>query len=134
MSSVLWLVRQGRRQAEALMLDTCRIRHVTGNTTDPVTGVVTPTYGPVLYQGKCKLQSQQPFPSNPDAGERQWTTSSLYLHLPVAVLAAAVVPGLFVEILTSVDAVNVGRGFRVRSNDRKTLQTAIRVLVEEVPG
>ena len=114
------------------MLDTCRIRAVTGTTTDPVSGVVTPTYGPVLYQGKSKLQSQQPFPSNPDAGEHQWTPTPLYLHLPVTVSAAAVVPGLFVEILSSVDTVNVGRQFRVRSNDRKTLQTAVRVLVEEV--
>ncbi|MFI6302170.1 DUF6093 family protein [Amycolatopsis thailandensis] len=132
MSSVLWLVRQGRRQAEALMLDTCRIRAVTGNATDPGSGVVTPSYGPVLYQGKAKLQSQQPFPSNPDAGEHQWTTTPLYLHLPVTVPAAAVAPGVFVDVLSSVDAVNVGRGFRVRSGDRKTLQTAVRVLVEEV--
>jgi hypothetical protein len=132
-ASAVRLVQLGRRRAEALMLDTCRIRAVTGNTTDPGTGVVTPTYGPVLYQGKCKLQNQRAFPSTPDAGEHQFTTTPNELHLPVTV-PATVTTSVLVEITAAVDPVNVGRKFRVRSGDRKSLQTAVRFQVEEVTG
>jgi hypothetical protein len=127
----LGLVRDGRRRAEALMLDTCRIRAITGNSTDPSTGAVTPTYGSVLYQGKCKLQNQRAFPSTPDAGEHQFTTTPNDLHLPVTA-PSTVTTG--VEITASVAPLNVGRTFRVRSGDRKSLQTAIRFQVEEVTG
>ncbi|RSN65421.1 hypothetical protein DMH01_03320 [Amycolatopsis sp. WAC 04182] len=128
--SALAAVMRGRRRAEALMLDTCRIRAVTGTTTDP-DGVVTPTYGPVVYTGKCKIQNWRSFPSNPDAGEHQWTVTPTFLHLPVAT-SGAVATGMFVEILTAVDPLNVGRQFRLRSSDRKSLMTAVRFQVEEV--
>ena len=125
------LVRRGRRQAERLMLDRCRIRPVIGDTTDPVTGVVTPVYGDPVYEGRCKIQSQRPWPSNPDAGEREWALVPTELHLPVAG-TADVTTGHYVQITSSVDAGNVGREFRIRTGDRKTLQTAVRYLVEEV--
>lgn len=130
MSSVLWLVRQGRRQAEALMLDACTIRPVTGLTTNP-DATVSPTYGTAVYTGKCKVQNQRAFPSNPDAGEHQFTTTPNELHLPVT---AVVATGQLVEITAAVDPVNVGRKFRIRSTDRKSLQTALRCQVEEVTG
>ncbi|MBB1153995.1 DUF6093 family protein [Amycolatopsis dendrobii] len=125
---------RGRRAAEALMLDTCRIRAVTGDTTDPDTGVVTPAYGDPVYTGKCKIQAQKSvFPSTPDAGEHQWTVVPMELHLPVDG-TEAVGTGLVAEITASVDPVNVGRIFRIRSGDRKTLQTALRCQVEEITG
>lgn len=129
----LRLARTGQRQAESLMVDTCRIRAATGETTDPVTGVVTPTYGDPVYEGRCKIQNQRSFPSNPDAGEHQFTLSPNELHLPVAG-SGAVATGQEVVILTSVDPVNVGRIFRIRSGDRKSLQTALRCQVEEITG
>lgn len=125
------LARRGRRQAEANMSDTCTIRPVTGHTTDPNTGVVSDQYGAAVYSGKCKIQNQKPFPSTPDAGERLWTVSPLYLHLPV-VGSENVATGHVVEITGSFDPANVGRLFRVRSGDRKTYATAFRPLVEEV--
>ncbi|WP_409186720.1 DUF6093 family protein [Amycolatopsis sp. VS8301801F10] len=128
------LVAAGRRAAEALMLDTCRIRPVTGDTTDPDTGQVTPTYGDPVYIGKCKIQAQKAaLPSNPDAGEHRWAVVPVELHLPVAG-TAAVVTGLVAEITASGDPANVGRLFRIRSGDRKSLQTAIRCQVEEITG
>lgn len=133
MSGVVRLVGSGRRQAEALMLDTCRIRAVTGETTEPVTGTVTPAYGPPVYEGRCKIQNQRSFPSTPNAGEHQFTLSPNELHLPVAA-SGAVATGHEVVILTSVDPVNVGRLFRIRSGDRKSLQTALRCQVEEITG
>lgn len=113
------------------MVDTCRIQPITGNSTDSVTGVVTPTYGVAVYEGKCKIQNQRGYPSNPDAGGHNWTLGPLHLHLPVDG-TAGVETGHRVEILTSFDASNVGRKFRIRIGDRKTFQSAVRFLIEEV--
>jgi hypothetical protein len=129
----LRLVHSGRRQAEALMLDQCTIRPITGHSDpDPDTAKVLPAYGPPVYTGKCKIQTQKPFPSTPDAGEHLWTVGPLYLHLPV-VGSEQVATGHEVVITASVgDPANVGRIFRVKSGDRKTYATAFRPLVEEV--
>lgn len=123
---------RGRRQAEALMLDACTVKPVTGHTTNPTTGVVTSTYGTAVYTGKCKLQRQRgAFPSTPEAGGHQWTVAPLELHLPVSG-SAAVSVGHVVEITASVDPALVGKMFRVRAGDRKSFQTAIRFQLEEV--
>lgn len=122
---------QFQAQAESLMRDTCIIREVTGNTTGP-DGVVTPTYSTV-YEGKCRIQSRRPYPSEPDAGEHQWTEVPVEIHLPVSG-SDGVGTGQLVEIQTSVDPLNVGRKFRVRSGDRKAFQSALRLLVEEITG
>lgn len=130
--SVVALVRAGRRQAEALMLDACTIRPITGHSApDPITGAVTSTLGAAVYTGKCKIQTQRPFPSTPDAGEHLWIVGPLYLHLPI-VGSEAVKTGHEVLITSSVDPANVGRVFRVKSGDRKTYGTAYRPLIEEV--
>lgn len=126
------LMLRGRQRAESLMLDACTVRPVTGNATDSLTGVVSTTYGAPVYSGKCKLQRfRGAFPSNPQAGEHQWTVAPLELHLPVAG-SSAVSTGHVVEVTGSVDPENVGRVFRVRSGDRKSFQTAIRFALEEV--
>ncbi|OQO89926.1 hypothetical protein B1813_18985 [Saccharomonospora piscinae] len=122
----------GRRAAEAVMHDSCVIRPIVGDTTDPTTGVVTPVYGQPVYEGKCKLQQPKGgYPSTPDAGEHQWTLVPLFLHLPVDGSAAVSVDHL-VEITSSFDPHNVGRVLRIRSADRKTFATATRFVVEEV--
>jgi hypothetical protein len=132
MTAAIRLVERGRRAAEALMVDACVIRPVVGNVTDPATGQVTTSYGAPVYQGKCKIQRLRgAFPSTPDAGEHRWTVAPLELHLPVAG-TAAIETGHIVEITAAVDPENVGRRFRVRSGDRKSLQTAIRFQLEEV--
>lgn len=130
--SALGATLRGRRRAEAQMLDTCTIRPITGHgPADPDTAVVPALYGAAVYSGKCKIQTQKPFPSTPDAGEHLWTVGPLYLHLPV-VGSEAVATGHEVQITASVDPANVGRIFRVKSGDRKTYATAYRPLVEEV--
>ena len=130
MSAALAAVTRGRRMAESLMFDACTIRKVTGHTTAP-DGVVSPTYGSALYAGKCKIQNQRAAPSTPDAGEHQWTVTPTFIHLPVAG-TDAIDTGQVLEITASVDPQNVGRKFRVKSGDRKSLQTAIRLIVDEV--
>jgi hypothetical protein len=130
--SALGATLRGRRRAEAQMLDACTIRPITGHgPADPDTGVVPTLYGAAVYTGKCKIQTQKPFPSTPDAGEHLWTVGPLYLHLPV-VGSENVATGHEVQITASVDPANTGRIFRVKSGDRKTYATAYRPLVEEV--
>ncbi len=122
----------GRRAAEALMYDTCVIRPIVGETTDPITGVVSPVYGAPVYEGKCKLQQPKGgYPSTPDAGEHQWTLVPLFLHLPVDGSGDVEVDHR-VEITSSFDPRNMGRVLRIRSSDRKTFATASRFVVEEV--
>jgi hypothetical protein len=118
------------------MVDTCRIMPITSTTTNPPghptdPGKAVPEYGPTVYEGKCKIQNQRGYPSNPDAGGHSWTLGPLHLHLPVEG-TAAVATGQLVEILTSFDGSNTGRRFRIRIGDRKTFQSALRVLIEEV--
>lgn len=124
---------RARRAAESLMLDACTIAAVTGTTTNP-DGSVSPTYGPPVYTGRCKLQRLRgSFPQNPKAGDRLWTLESTELHVPVSGTENIEV-GHRVTVTASFDPVNVGRVFRVKSGDRKTLQSAIRLQVEEVTG
>lgn len=127
------LIGRARRRAEALMVDECVIRPAVGHTRDEL-GNVTVEYGAAVYTGKCKIQRfRGQFPSNPVAGEHQHTVSPVELHVPVAG-TVAIATGHVVEITASLDAENVGRKFRVRTNDRKSLQSAIRLAVEEVSG
>ncbi|MFB9926321.1 DUF6093 family protein [Amycolatopsis halotolerans] len=127
------LVARARRAAESLMPDTCEVVAVTGRTTNP-DGSVSPTYGPPVYAGKCKIQRLRgSFPQTPIAGEHLWTLESLELHVPVNGTAAISVDHR-VRITASIESDNVGRVFRVKSDDRKSLQSAIRLQVEEVTG
>lgn len=129
------LVLRGRRKAESLMVDACTIRPVTGETTDPETGVVTETYGDPVYTGSCKIQNQRlRYPETPSGGEHQFTTAVTEIHLPVTSDAADVTVDHVVEITASFNPSNVGREFRVQTPDKKTFQTAIRLIVEEVLG
>lgn len=124
------------------MLDRCEIRPVIGETTDPVTGEVTPIYGAPVYgpgvlpnEGRCKIQQQRlRYPETPSGGEHKFTLGVTEIHLPDASDAGAVATDHVIEITAATKAWNVGRRFRVQSPDPKTLQTAIRLIVEEVLG
>lgn len=128
--SALSLTLKGRKAAEALMVDTCRVERVTGRTTDPDTGEVVTTVE-VVYDGPGKLQTQNPYPSEPNAGERVWTLAQTEVHLPMDT-SGDVGTDDVVTVSSALDTASVGRTFRVRSAIRKTFQTANRLLVEEV--
>lgn len=125
------LIARARSAAESLMIDSCDIRRITGTTTN-ADGSVTPTYAAV-YSGKCKIQRiSGVYPANPKAGSRQWTTAPNEVHVPQT--AVGIKPNDEIVITASFDTANVGRKFRVRVDDRKTFQSAIRLQVEEVVG
>jgi hypothetical protein len=124
----------GRRAAEALMVDTCTIRRVTGQATDDTTGKVTPTYS-TIYSGKCKLQalgSQGQAPARPHSiAEAQVFLQQIELHVPMSVTGVQA-DDLVTVTASSLDADLVGRTWHVRALSHKSFQTARRFGLEEV--
>jgi hypothetical protein len=124
------LTARGQAAAEAGMVDACVIRRRSGPTTDPDTGVVTPTYTTV-YTGKCKTQ-QAPAGGNANpsvVGEAYLLMLRLEVHLPMTV--AGLDTDDEITITSSRDPDLVGRVFLIRELAHKTYATARRVGVQE---
>jgi hypothetical protein len=121
---------RGRTAAAALMVDACTIRHQTGQTTSPLTGVVTPTYS-TLYTGQCRVQQALAQGARVEAGEVEPVLLRLEVQLPV-VGTEGIERGDLVTITAAVhDADLAGRVFRVRDLHHKSHGTARRIQVEE---
>lgn len=133
MSAVSALLDAGRRMAESLMLDTCTVKTPTGTSTNETTGVVTATYTNV-YTGMCKVQSPGAHvnpQSNPEVSGATFTVLRSEVHVPVSAFTPAVGQ---VVTLTAVplDALLVGRVFRVVAMLHKSQATAYRLGVDEI--
>lgn len=125
------LLARAQRKAEGLMLDACVVRAITGSTTNP-DGSVTPTYGTPVYSGKCKLQRMKGShrASKPTAGGHAWVIGPSELHVPIATVG--IESKMRVVITASIEPGNIGREFLILMDDRKTEQTALRFLMDEV--
>jgi hypothetical protein len=122
----------GRRAAEALMVDTCRITAPGEPVTDPDTGEVTNT-AETIYEGPCKVQSKSSSTANPEAGEHSFTVVSRQVHIPVN--AADVRDGHEVEITASLlNSFTVGKVYRVEGFTPDSFDTAYRLPVKEIVG
>jgi hypothetical protein len=125
---------RGRAAAMAGMQDTCTITRRATSSTDPETGVITPTQATV-YSGPCKVQQAAPATNPTDVGEAAVYVGQLVLHLPVTDATAAVQPDDVVEIVTCVlDASLVGKTFKLRGPAHKSFATARRFPMVEVSG
>lgn len=123
------LLAQGRAAAEALMTDACTVRRRSGETTDD-DGVITPTYGPDLYAGKCKIQQTNAQAAQADVGEDYQLLLRLEVHLPMSLVGLEV--GDEVTVTESAyDPDLPGRVFLIRDLAHKTHATARRVGVTE---
>lgn len=130
MSRVERLTLRGRRAAERLMVDTCSISRPSDEVTTNPDGTVEAVQT-LVYAGKCKLQQQRmQFAEMPDAGDHRFTVAPLEVHVPTSVVGLDT--GDVVQVTASFDPANVGREFRVRTFDRKTFQSALRIIVEEI--
>jgi hypothetical protein len=119
---------RGRAAAEALMVDACVIRRVTGESTGPG-GVVTPDYS-TLYTGRCRVQQVRAKANEVDAGEAYTLMLQLEIQLPMSVTGLQTEDQ--VTVTASVhDADLVGRVFLVRDLAHKTHATSRRVQVQE---
>lgn len=124
----------GRRAAERLMLDRCTVVRlgepvtVNGNVTTPE----TPVYGTVAAPARCRLQTYEAQESNPEAGGATFTVQRYALHVPIGSFDPKI--GDVVQIRTAIaDPSLVGRRYRVVALLHKTLATAQRLGVEEIP-
>lgn len=123
------LVERGRRAAEALMIDACRITSGGEPVTDPDTGEVTNTRT-VVYQGKCEVKSQALAVSTPDAGGATFTVVPSVVKIPAN--AANIKDGYEVEITASaLNSFTVGKVYRVSGFTPDTFDTAFRLPVKE---
>lgn len=121
---------RGRTAALTGMVDTCKIEHRTGSTTDQDTGEVVTTYAQV-YSGPCRFQQAAPTASPSDVGEAQVYISQTVLQLPITV--TGVQNEDVVTCLTSaLDPDLPGRKFTVKGILRKTHATARRLELQEV--
>jgi hypothetical protein len=123
---------EGRRAAESLMVDSCRITSPGVVVTDPETGEVT-NERVTVYEGKCKVQSREGAATNPEAGEHSFTVVSRQVHIPVN--AADVRDGFEVEITASLlNSFTVGKVYRVEGFTPDSFDTAFRLPVVEITG
>ena len=112
------------------MQDACTIRRQTGESMDPVTLQMTPTYS-TLYDGKCRVQINAVVgATTPEAGERVVVTQRIQVQVPMTVTGVQVDDRIDITAAAH-DADLVGRAYRVRSEFAKTHATARRLECEE---
>lgn len=132
MSAEVALLR-GRRLAESLMVDTCTIRRRSGQTQDPDTGVVTPTYT-ILYSGqKCRVQSRGYWGQRTDVGQNDLILLQLEVQLPIAVTGLRVHDEITVTASVH-DPDLVNRRFVLKDEMHKSHATSRRVMCTEITG
>lgn len=116
--------------ALALMLDTGRIRRRVSESTDPDTGIITPTYS-VIYAGPCKVQQRQAIARPEVIGEAGVFVSRLELHVPVSVTGIASDDLLDLTAVAH-DTDLLGRTWHIRELAHKSLLSARRYSLVEV--
>ena len=119
-----------RRVAESLMVDTLRIERVSKEgIEDGLGGITYPTV--VVYEGKGKIQTYEPYEQAPTVGGASFVKQRYSAHIPWD--AGEFEPGDVVKLVASRFPVSaVGRKYRVAGVHEKTLQTAQRLLVDEL--
>lgn len=124
---------RGRGLAESLMVDQCTIRRRTGQTTDPDTGVVTPTYTNLYTSQKVRIQTRGNWGERKDVGQAGVVVLSVEVQLPVSVTGVEVNDEVVMTASVH-DADLVGRTFIIRDVVSKTHGTAHRFMGTEVTG
>ena len=125
----------GRAAAEAIMTDTCRVRRAGTPTTDPTTGVVTPTwtypYATASTDGPCRVQESTGSTDQQVGSVASADLAGVMVSLPIT--ATGIVPGDQVVIVTAAhDDALPGRVFTVVRVLSKSHATARRLWCEEV--
>lgn len=119
---------RGQLAAELGMVDSCVIRHRAGESVDPFSGTITPTWSD-LYAGKCRVQQRPAQSQQHDAGEDYQLQLRLEVQVPMSVVGVEV--GDQITITVSQDPDLVGRVMLVRDLAHKTDATARRIGVTE---
>lgn len=122
--------RTGQAAAERGMVDACTVQHPTGESTG-LGGVITDTYGPAFYEGKCQVQTQTETGQSVNVGEAARIVTRRVVRLPIAVVNVLAGDLITITAATS-DPALAGRKFIARDIEAKTFLTARRVTVLEV--
>lgn len=133
MSSETVLAR-GRALAESLMVDTCTVRRITGQATDPNTGEVVNVYDPLYTGQKCRVQSRGNWGERKVLGQAGIVELTIEVQLPVSVTGLQATTDEVVITASAHDADLVGRVFLLRDIVSKTHGTAHRFMGTEVTG
>jgi hypothetical protein len=120
---------RGRAKAESLMQDACTVKR-SSSTSDPDTGVVTPTYTTV-YSGRCKFQEAAASGSPQDVGQAERMVSQRQLHLPMSVTGPTA-DDIATCTSSVLDPDLVGKSFTVRAPMGGTFKTARRFPLQEL--
>lgn len=130
MSAVSFL-KQGRKEAERLMVDTVTITRVTtSDTVDEDTLQYEETVD-VIYSGKAKVQTYEPFEQNPEAGGHSFTVQRYRIHVPAETEDIRVDDTVTVTA-SELDVSLVGKSYRVAALLHKSFATAQRLFVDEI--
>ena len=120
----------GRREAEALMLDSCDVMRPGEPVTDPDSGAVTDSATPV-YSGMCKVQSKDSSVATPDVAGASFVVVSRQVHIPAGV--ADVKNGDVITVTASLlNPFGVGKRYRVEGFTPDSYETAARIPVKEI--
>jgi hypothetical protein len=116
-----------RREAESLMVDTCRITTPGEPVWDEGDGAFTPGEPTTIYEGHCRLRKPSAAPRAVDSGEAAWDVDDYTLSLPIDG-SEAVKDGHDVEMLTSAyDPAAVGLLLEVLGGHWQSQSTARRL-------
>lgn len=120
---------RGRCMAESLMVDTCVVTRLTGETvTDPVTGVDTEVTIEV-YSGKAKSQTYEGYEQITQTGGHTYTVQRYSVHFPVGSFVPQV-GDVITWTACQHDPSLVGTSERIAGLFSKSYATAQRVFVD----
>lgn len=123
---------RGRAATERVrMVDTVTITRKTGETTDPISAVVTPTYV-TIYSGKCEVKQRQAEPRTEEVAEADLLLVDRILKLPVATSLGILAEDRAVLDTCVNDPDLVGKVFRIRGEFGGSWTTARRLGIDEV--
>ena len=115
------------------MVDTCTVRRITGETTHPTTGAVTPVYTVALAGQKCKVQLRGNWGEARDVGEANLVVIPVEVHFPITVVGLETRDEITIDASVH-DPDLVGRVLRIKDLHHKSYATARRVVCQEVTG
>jgi hypothetical protein len=126
------LTLKARSRAERLMHDQCEIRRPsTLGELNQTTGVRAVIPGELVYLGKCRAFTYEPFESTPESGQHVYTIQRKQIHIPVDVTGVEVGDEVTFTA-ASLDDDLLGRKFRVAGIHNVTFARDRRLLVDEI--
>jgi hypothetical protein len=120
----------GRAAAQALMVDACTITRPGEQVTDRRSGLVYAVPDLIVYDGRCRVQTWQPFEYTPEAGAHSYTEQRYQVHVPVGSYLPHI-GDVVTMTACQLDPALPGRVLRVVALLHKSYATAYRLAVTD---